>query len=119
MTISIRHQAMLEKQGGTETLTDEIYVVFEPWADIRAFNDTCLPPKLQDRYLVFASDGGGEMYALDLQGVDHPVVMLPLIGTDGADAIPVADNLDDLFEKLGTRLNHPLLPARGRVVALP
>ena len=50
--------------------------------------------------LVFGSDGGGEAFGFDTRIPDWPVVLMPFIGMDWKDAIPVVDSFGGYFKKL-------------------
>ena len=51
-------------------------------------------------YAVFGLDGGGEGFAFDLRVPERPVIAVPFIGMDLADATPVAETFDGFLEYL-------------------
>jgi SMI1 / KNR4 family (SUKH-1) len=53
--------------------------------------------------LFFGSNGGGEGFAFDLRVPEKPIVAVPFIGMDLADATPVAETFDGFLEYLGWR----------------
>lgn len=57
---------------------------------------------------LFGSNGGGEAYGFDTRKTPYTIVIIPFIGMDLEDAIPLAENFLDFFIKLENDDIYPL-----------
>jgi hypothetical protein len=73
-----------------------------PAAEVLAANRYYQLPEFLPGFLGFGSSGGGELLALDCRGqFPWPVVMVPFIPLDGAEALPVAADFGGFVRLLG------------------
>lgn len=67
---------------------------------ILAFNEAHQVQKETPDFLAIGSTGGGENYTLDYQTTPPSVVLVPAIGFDYENAIPIASDFPSLFARL-------------------
>lgn len=91
--------AFLEKHDGGEGFVDDEYIIIWRAGDIIRFNHEYEVQVYAPDLLLFGSNGGGEAYAFDKRATPMPVVQVPFIGMDVADAIPVAESFSALFSR--------------------
>lgn len=73
-----------------------------PASDVLASNREYQLPEYLPGFFGFGSNGGGELLALDCRGEPPwPVVMVPFIPLDAAEARPVADDFAGFVRLLG------------------
>ncbi len=83
---------------------------FQLWAtsDVLNYNRMYELPELLPGFFGFGSSGGGELLAFDCRGKQPwPVVMVPWIPLDAAEALPVATDFSKFVQLLGRKCPDP------------
>ncbi|MGS0893263.1 SMI1/KNR4 family protein [Burkholderia stagnalis] len=99
ITLPEDYMDFLRKCNGGEGFVEGNYMMLWKAEDIVRFNKEYEVADCAQELLIFGSNGGGEAYAFDARVFPMPIVQIPFIGMDVADAIPVADCFSALFSR--------------------
>ena len=86
--------------NGGEGFVGKEYVILWSTKEIGPFNVEYQVPTYAPGFLFFASNGGGEGFAFDFRSGVPSIVMMPWVGMDPAEAIPLSSGFNDFLSGL-------------------
>lgn len=104
MPLPSAYLAMLEESNGGEgdLGVDPGWITLWPAEDVLSNNASYCVAEALPGFLGFASNGGGELLAFDLRGGEpYPIVMIPFIPMEAAEAVQIASSFEELRQLLG------------------
>lgn len=92
-----------ESNGGEGDLgVDPGWIVLWPAEDVLSNHANYCVAEALPGFLGFASNGGGELLAFDLRGGEpYPIVMIPFLPMEAAEAVQIASSFEELRELMG------------------
>jgi|SRR5262249_7932906 len=93
-------QFLQVSDGGVGIVGPAGYAMLWRVNDLLRFNKEYEVAEYAPGLLLFGSDGGGEGFAFDLRVPEKPVVAVPFIGMNLADATQLAETFDGFLEYL-------------------
>lgn len=96
------YRTLMRQATSAEGTVGGTYVSFWPVAELQSFNEDYQLPQYLPALVGFATDGGGQCYAIDYRTTeeDPPIVRVPLGDLDEGSLVSLADNLDSWFRRL-------------------
>ncbi len=94
------YRMFLARSNGGEGFIGEHYLILWKIEELPQFNRDYQVEEYAPGLLVFASNGGGEAFAFDTKTTPYRIVQVPFIGMSLKDSVVVAENFEDLLERM-------------------
>ena len=94
------YRELVRKIGSGEGFIKDHYIVVWSASEVVRFNYEYEVDKYAPGLMLFGSNGGGEGFAYDIRNKSMPVVEVPFVGMDLADAKTIACSITELFTRM-------------------